>query len=466
MLSRIIKIAIFFSIAINITPIKTIAVTSYCCSEKKTYRIKTEQDTIIADYYFNIADSLSHFGQYDSAIFYLEKANIIYQYENKWNKYIRCLNNLCRDYNFSGNFVKALECSNLAIKVGLEKLGDNNIEVITAHDYKGFTYDNLGDYDKALELYLVSLAKKQLILPDKNHPSIAASYQNMGVAYANMGDAHKAMQYQTKALSLKILEKGENHHDVASSYINISVLHTKNGDYETGLQYCKRALNIYIDLLGYNHPEVASAYFGIGAIYNFISNYEKALEYYDISLDIRMHTLPPNHPDLASCYFNKGIIYKVMENYDSSLYYHKKSLEIDVYNFGETHFYTVWDLVFIASVYSEQGNYKAAQELFDKCYPVLLEHNKGGNPLLATFYKFIARNSIKQGNFSEALFYHQKNLLILVNGFKDEDVYKNPVLKKVHTPGEPSKIEGVNNPILLLKILVSKGDVFYQIYDS
>jgi nephrocystin-3 len=56
----------------------------------------------------------------------------------------------------------------------------------------------MGEYSKALSSYERSLEIRKIALPP-NHPSLADSYQGIGLVYANMGEYSKALSYYEKA---------------------------------------------------------------------------------------------------------------------------------------------------------------------------------------------------------------------------------------------------------------------------
>jgi tetratricopeptide (TPR) repeat protein len=56
----------------------------------------------------------------------------------------------------------------------------------------------MGEYSKALSSYERSLEIKKIALPP-NHPSLATSYNNIGLVYDNMGECSKALSYYENA---------------------------------------------------------------------------------------------------------------------------------------------------------------------------------------------------------------------------------------------------------------------------
>ena len=67
-----------------------------------------------------------------------------------------------------------------------------------------------GDYDKAIEYYKKALKIRLKVLGEE-HPSTAATYNNLGMAYHSKGDYDKAIEFFEKALNIYEQKFGECH---------------------------------------------------------------------------------------------------------------------------------------------------------------------------------------------------------------------------------------------------------------
>ena len=77
------------------------------------------------------------------------------------------------------------------------------------HDYATMHY-TLGEYDKAIEFYNKAL-KIYLATLGENHPSTASTYNNLGLAWSDKGEYDKAIEFYNKALKITLATLGENH---------------------------------------------------------------------------------------------------------------------------------------------------------------------------------------------------------------------------------------------------------------
>ncbi len=94
-------------------------------------------------------------------------------------------------------------------------------------------------YEEALEVYLrfVRLSEET----NGQNETTAASYNNIGIVYDNLGDYDKALEFKNKALEMFKAVLGENHSDTAMSYNNIGVVYVELGDYNKALKYLNKA---------------------------------------------------------------------------------------------------------------------------------------------------------------------------------------------------------------------------------
>lgn len=220
-----------------------------------------------------------------------------------------------------------------------EETNGQNEATADAYNNIGVVYDDLGEYDKALEYYNKALEISKEVLGE-NHRDTAASYNNIGVVYGKLGDSDKALEYFIKALEIRKEVLGENHSDTASSYGNIGIVYWNLGDYDKALEYHNKALEITKEVLGEKHRYTASSYNNIGNVYDDLGDYDKALEFHNKALEIQKDVLGEKHPDTAMSYLNIGSVYGILGDYDKALENQNKALEIFRSKLGESHPYT------------------------------------------------------------------------------------------------------------------------------
>ena len=188
------------------------------------------------------------------------------------------LNNLGISYNDMGDYGKAIECYKKALEIGKNALGNNHPDIALYYNNLGSSYYSIGDYKRAIEYH-------EKALEINNHPDVTLSYNNLGTAYSRLGDYNKAIEYQEKALEILKNTLGDNHPDVAVSYNNIGILYHALGDYNRAIEYQEKALEIRKNTFGDNHPDVAVSYSNIGEIYYALRDYRRAIYCFQKALD-------------------------------------------------------------------------------------------------------------------------------------------------------------------------------------
>ena len=117
---------------------------------------------------------------------------------------------------------KAIEYLNNAIKL--------QPNYTNAYISRGLAYDELGDYQRALEDY------NQVLLPTTNLDSLTKSYDKRGVTYANLGKYNLAIDDFNKAISLKP--------DYADAYNNRGIVYFLQDDKKQGCLDAKKACEL------------------------------------------------------------------------------------------------------------------------------------------------------------------------------------------------------------------------------
>ena len=272
-------------------------------------------------------------------------------------------------------------------------------------------YYQEGNYPKALEFYTKALSIREKVL-GKDHPDTANSYNNIGLVYSNMGDYPKALEFYTKALNIREKVLGKDHPDTATSYNNIGYLYSDMGNYPKALEFLTKALHIKEKVLGKEHPNTATSYNNIGNDYYYMGNYPKALEFHTKALNIREKALGKDHPTTADSYNNIGNDYSDMGNYPKALEFHAKALNIKEKILGKEHPNTATSYNSIGSAYYYMGNYPKALEFYTKALNIREKILGKEHPNTASSYNNIGNDYYYMGNYPKALEFHTKALNI------------------------------------------------------
>ncbi len=241
-----------------------------------------------------------HQGHYQETKNWVEEALTLFEQVNDSDLELKAhlLNDLGFCYWSLGDYKRALEYAEKALKIRLELFGERHPDTAKSFDGVGGAYSRLRDYKRALE-YAERTLKIRLELFGERHPGTAKSLNNVSTNYIYLGDYKRALEYSEKALEIHLELFGERHPDTAKSFDNAGNDYGYLGDYKRALEYSKKALGIHLELFGERHPDTAKSLDGVSAHYSGRDN-KRALEYSKKSLEIRLELLGDKHPDTIS----------------------------------------------------------------------------------------------------------------------------------------------------------------------
>ena len=159
------------------------------------------------------------------------------------------------------------------IKKAVE-LDDN---LISAKLLMGNTFREMGDYDKAMDIFTSSL-KQADELSDKH--GMGDSFNSIGAIYFHKGNFDKALECSNK--SIAIADALNDKYRKAISLNNNGVVSQNKGNYEEGLDYYQRSLEIQEEIG--DQYGLAISLCNIGNIYNLKGDSKDALKYLENSL--------------------------------------------------------------------------------------------------------------------------------------------------------------------------------------
>ncbi len=161
-----------------------------------------------------------------------------------------------------------------------------------AHQFKGWYFQDIARFDKAIEEFSKSLASFKKA---KNSQGQADAYGNLGNAYYDNEDFQKSLDYQLLSLDMnrKILEDTSSltEEEYQNAYIgrtyalhNIGSIYAEIGMYKKALEYEYKS--IQYELESENWQGVAISYNTIGKTHRDLGNTDSAVYYYQKAFDL------------------------------------------------------------------------------------------------------------------------------------------------------------------------------------
>lgn len=120
---------------------------------------------------------------------------------------------------------------------------DSEPFIANAYTWIGIGYNELGDYDKAMEHFFLSLEINEQL---QRQDALANDLSNLGVVHLNLGESDKALEFQTRALEIR-RQEGDPH-ALASSYAKLATAYLDDGEPTRALEYSRLSLELYQSL--------------------------------------------------------------------------------------------------------------------------------------------------------------------------------------------------------------------------
>lgn len=212
-------------------------------------------------------------------------------------------------------FDEAEKFCQMALDIHRENGSPASLEEAADRRLMGLIYDAKGDYEAALEHYV--LASMAMAANDQEI-DVASIDCSIGDEYLSLARYDEAIFSYQKALTVFKSAKGENHPAVASVFVRLADLYHKIGKFKESKSYCENALRIY----GKPNPgipseEIASGLIDVSAIYQSMDDLEQALKLLKKALKIYGDT-PGQQSTIAGIEAQMGVMYYMMGNYSDS----------------------------------------------------------------------------------------------------------------------------------------------------
>lgn len=307
-----------------------------------------------------------------------------------------------------------------------------------------------GDFPRS-EVLLKQILEGEYDLPAYNQ---ALVHNALGIVYYETGrpdEAHRQYQFAEDllletdpgALQLRI-----------SIQINQGLYHTDMGDYTNALHYINEAhrlLNLVPDWDDATFNKYSALLLNKGIILYHLGRYMKALE---ILKDCEQIKEKHDLPYLGSVYFNLARCYQILGDSELSGRYYLKGIKRWVSEYDSSYYelaniYLHFGQFLIAGGQDEQG-----EDYLQKALQNYKQNYGSVHPLTAACYENLARHSLDQEEFDEALDYLHLASHSISRDFEGKDLLSNP------------DIESSSHDLTLLKILATKVKVLEGISNS
>jgi tetratricopeptide (TPR) repeat protein len=323
-----------------------------------------------------------------------------------------------------------------------KKYGPDYTDNATAYHNIGDVYFQLGNTQKALELFKKALTIRIDVFGEY-HPDTATSYNKIGILYyvirkrkkgskGKKEDYDKALNYLNKAKTIREKVFGTNHVDTADTYYSLSMVYNAIHNKRENERYLEKVIKIRKrkDFFDKGDLEKASYYDTLGFYLKSKENYEEALDYFKKALSIRKKNLGHDNISIANSYERIGLIYLQLGKLDFALDAFHNSLSIREITLGENHSMTAVMYARIAVIYKRQKKNDEAIQFYIKALESYQNSSEVNFEKTAYMFHELGFLYIKIGDYSKAIEFFNK-LLDIYKSSPDENSGKSAQVQEI-----------------------------------
>jgi CHAT domain-containing protein/tetratricopeptide (TPR) repeat protein len=243
-------------------------------------------------------------GQYDAAKPLLERAiEAVARRGGEAPELLPTLNQLARTYRQLGEFKKAWNCSERALKIAKAEFGSQSIELAPPLEGLAKAYFALGFLDRCYRAAERALAILESALGD-DHVEVALARDRLGVALAEMGDYDRARELHLRALA--VLRAEDDGKQLARVLANAASTNLATGNLRAARPLYEEALAAARLACGDGHADTAIHLALLGDYWVKAGDDTQALREYRQALAVKRAALGELHPDIAYLLFKIG----------------------------------------------------------------------------------------------------------------------------------------------------------------
>jgi CHAT domain-containing protein/tetratricopeptide (TPR) repeat protein len=267
-----------------------------------------------------------------------------------------------RNHTNKRDFVNALQATEAAEKIALEKLGRESAAFGSCCYNYGRVFFIQGDYTTAEKWYIDATEIRGRVL-GKLHPDYAQSLTNLAILYMNKGNHEQAEPLLLQSMNIHEYIFGKEHAEYAKCLYNLAILKWKMGDLENALTLNSEAKVIRERTLGKEHPYYAATLMLSAVLYFDMGDYPKAEMIHLEAIDIKEKVTGREHAEFAASLNNLATLYREMGNYDKAELLHLEAKAIQEKVLGKEHYEYAKSLNNLSTLYREIGSYDKAMSL-------------------------------------------------------------------------------------------------------
>jgi CHAT domain-containing protein/Tfp pilus assembly protein PilF len=336
-------------------------------------------ELLYADALFYIGLTYERLVEYDSSLYYVDKAYAIYKKEMDPDdpKLTSVFNGLGVVYYRVNRFEESKKFYLKSKEIAEKNYGPYSSDLAVC-------LANLSSISRAEENYheAIQFAEQSLkinrALGDKY--GISSAYYSLGVYHYFLGDYGRTKDYMRECIGIREKLYAPTHYSLIGPYEVLGIAYEESGDYDQTLKNLRKARPIIRKNYGENSPIEAYNYENTALCFKSLGNLDSALHYIKLANQILPKKLQKNDPSLLIHYFSLATIYYEKEEWATSLLMLEKSNRIGEENGMANSTDFAQNLGLRAMIAVKLGDWAEAEEYFQKALKVVRIKGDGLNP--------------------------------------------------------------------------------------
>jgi serine/threonine protein kinase/tetratricopeptide (TPR) repeat protein len=265
-------------------------------------------------------------------------------------------------YQELGLYDKAEPHSRRAVEIREQELGRGHPDTLWSMNNLGILYYEQGRYDETKPLWVETLATRKRVLGD-DHPETLKTMSNLANLHLSLGQYDKAEPLYLEAIAAQKRSGGEKDLSTLRSMNNLAILYRSQGRYEEAEALYLETLALQKRAYGDEHPDTLNLMLNLANLYWGQGQYDKSDPLYlDVAKSCK-RVLGDEHPDTLRAQSNLAESYKTQGRYDEAEALHLETIETKKRVLGEGHPDTLISLSNLSELYTSQGRYAEAEGL-------------------------------------------------------------------------------------------------------
>jgi serine/threonine protein kinase len=262
-----------------------------------------------------------------------------------------------------GDYARSETLYREALQLRRRLLGTESLNTADSMAGLGRVLIARGKFAEAEPLVRDALALRRRQLPPM-HKDIASSLlHGLGRLMSEQGKFAEAAENYREALAIHRKLYGAEHPSTAASMNNLAVMLHELGDYQGAEALSREALQLRRKLLGAEHPDVSGNMVNLASLLQDRGKYAEAEQLYREALQLRRKLFGENSVRLAATMSNLATLLDTKGDYEAGEAMQRQALAIQREQLGEDHRQVGASLNNLATMLYRKGWYSEAEKL-------------------------------------------------------------------------------------------------------